>query len=148
MTDTTGTAETPGMDARAAALMTRLLLVCEDLRYAVREERLPEFCDDCIVENEPGIAEQAGIPTVAFILPAPEMAVLHQNGSATISTLSHRQPPVLSPVTAWELADLLQRILTDCKGVRGIDSPAAPRPSLLHEAQALLSRVARDELTR
>jgi hypothetical protein len=134
MAETTDSYDTPPMDARTAVLLTRLLMVCEDLRYAVREERLAEFCDDCIVENEPGIAEKAGIPTVAFVLPAPEMAILHQNG-ATIPL-------------PWELADLLQRIVSDCKGVRGIDSPAAPRPSLLHEADALLQRVARDDLSQ
>jgi hypothetical protein len=94
--------------------------------------------------NEPSIAEKVGIPTVAFVLPAPEMAILHQTGA----TIPLPKPAVPPPATAWELADLLQRILTDCKGVRGIDSPAAPRPSLLHEAQALLSRVARDDQTR
>jgi hypothetical protein len=140
---TTGN-DTPPMDARPAALLTRLLLVCEDLRYAVREERLAEFCDDCIIENEPGTAEKAGIPPVAFVLPAPEMAVLHQTGASPPLP----KPAVPPPATAWEIADLLQRILTDCKGVRGIESPAAPRPSLLQEAQALLSRVARDDLTR
>ena len=144
MAETTDSHDTPPMDARTTALLTRLLMVCEDLRYAVREERLAEFCDDCIVENEPSIAEKAGIPTVALVLPAPEMAILHQTGA----TIPLPKPAVPPPATAWELADLLQRILTDCKGVRGIESPAAPRPSFLHEAQALLSRVTRDDQTR
>lgn len=132
------------MDARTAALLHRLLMVTEDLRYAVREGRLDDFREDCIIENEPSIAEKAGIPTIAFVLPAPEMATLTQTGASP--PLS--KPPVPPPATAWELADLLQRILTDCRGVRGIDSPASPRSSLLHEAQALLKRVARDDLTR
>lgn len=131
----------PPMDARFAALLTRLLMVCEDLRYAVREGHLDDFREDCIIENEPSIAEKAGIPTVAFVLPAPEMAAVTGTGTS----IPLPKPSVLPPATAWELADLLQRILTDCKGVRGIDSPAAPRPSLLHEAASLLSRVARDD---
>jgi hypothetical protein len=130
------------MDARFDALLTRLLMVCEDLRYAVREGRLDDFREDCIIEYEPGIAEKAGIPTVAFVLPAPEMATLTQ----TISAIPLPKPSVPPPATAWEMADLLQRILTDCRGVRGIDSPAAPRPSLLYEADLLLKRVARNDL--
>ena len=131
------------MDARSASLLHRLLMVTEDLRYAWREDRLEEFCEDCIVENESSIAEKAGIPRVALVLPAPEMATLTHTGSSP--PLS--KPPVPPPATAWELAELLQRIVTDCKGVRGTGSPAAPRPSLLHEAEILLKRVARDDLT-
>lgn len=130
----------PGMDAQTAALLHRLLIVAEDLRYAVREGRLDDFREDCIVQNEPDIAEQASIPTVALVLPAYEMAM------TTEAPLT--APPVPAPATAWELADLLQRLLTDCRGVRGIDSPAAPRPNLLYEVEALLKRVARDEQKR
>jgi hypothetical protein len=45
MAETTDSHDMPPMDARTAALLTRLLMVCEDLRYAVREERLAEFCE-------------------------------------------------------------------------------------------------------
>ena len=132
------------MDARTAALLRLLLIAAEDLRYAHREGTLGDFRQDFLVENSPAIAEQAGIPRVALVLPAPEFAELRQ----TDDSPRLQQAPVLAPATAWELAEMLRRIVADCKGVRGLHSPAAPRPVLLNEAVALLGRVATADTDR
>ena len=45
----------------------------------------------------------------------------------------------LPPSTEEALA-LLEQILTTCRGVRGIDSPAVPKPEQLRAVEALLKR--------
>lgn len=47
---------------------------------------------------------------------------------------------VALPPRAEEALGLLKAILETCKGVRGIDSPAAPEPEQLHAVEALLKR--------
>jgi hypothetical protein len=44
------------------------------------------------------------------------------------------------PPRAEEALGLLKAILETCKGVRGIDSPAAPEPAQLKAVEALLRR--------
>jgi hypothetical protein len=44
------------------------------------------------------------------------------------------------PIASQEAIDLLQQILKDCEGARGITSPCAPKPDLLQQIQELLKR--------
>jgi hypothetical protein len=44
------------------------------------------------------------------------------------------------PPTRSEVKSLLTRLLKNCQGVRGIQSPAAPNPDLLEEIEQLLKR--------
>ncbi|WP_395140287.1 hypothetical protein [Armatimonas sp.] len=44
------------------------------------------------------------------------------------------------PPSAEEAIELLEQILTTCRGVRGIDSPAVPKPEQLRALEALLKR--------
>jgi hypothetical protein len=44
------------------------------------------------------------------------------------------------PPSIPELCDMLRRVIEGCKGVRGIESPAAPTPELLYEVVELLRR--------
>jgi hypothetical protein len=44
------------------------------------------------------------------------------------------------PPTRSEVKSLLARLLKNCQGVRGIQSPAAPNPDLLEEIEQLLKR--------
>jgi hypothetical protein len=44
------------------------------------------------------------------------------------------------PPTRSEVTSLLTRLLKNCQGVRGIQSPAAPNPALLEEVEQLLKR--------
>lgn len=44
------------------------------------------------------------------------------------------------PPSAEETLELLEQILTTCRGVRGIDSPAVPKPEQLRAVEALLKR--------
>ena len=44
------------------------------------------------------------------------------------------------PPSAEEALELLEQILTTCRGVRGIESPAVPKPEQLHAVEALLKR--------
>ena len=44
------------------------------------------------------------------------------------------------PPRVGEACELLEQILTTCRGVRGIDSPAVPKPEQLHAVEALLKR--------
>jgi hypothetical protein len=44
------------------------------------------------------------------------------------------------PPTRSEVKSLLTRLLKNCQGVRGIQSPAAPNPALLEEVEQLLKR--------
>ena len=47
---------------------------------------------------------------------------------------------VALPPSAEECLELLEQILTTCRGVRGIESPAVPKPEQLHAVEALLKR--------
>ncbi|WP_395140097.1 hypothetical protein [Armatimonas sp.] len=47
---------------------------------------------------------------------------------------------VALPPSAEECLELLEQILTTCRGVRGIESPAVPKPEQLRAVGALLKR--------
>jgi hypothetical protein len=117
----------PRMDARIATVLSRLLSVADDLRYAVREERFDSFLAEYVREDTDG---------AFLVIPVHEL-VRYRYRSAP--------PAVPAPVTAGELSEMLRRIVSDCRGVRGLHSPAAPQPRLLMEAAALLQRIPKEE---
>ncbi len=44
------------------------------------------------------------------------------------------------PIRSEEACFLLRRVVEECRGARGIDSPCAPNPELLHDILDLLKR--------
>ena len=44
------------------------------------------------------------------------------------------------PLRIEEAVSMLRRVVEECRGVRGIDSPCAPNPELLQDIVELLKR--------
>jgi hypothetical protein len=120
---------------RKAALLTptidaRLLKVCERLRGLATaiEDRyqfgmVHLFAEEFVIQQHKGWTIEVRVTELEDYM--------RESLDGSLSPL---------PPTRSEVKSLLTRLLKNCQGVRGIQSPAAPNPALLEEIEQLLKR--------
>ena len=113
----------PTMDKRILTLYLRLLALAGELRIRASLGCVHLFTEEYIVQAHASWRLELKVPELDDY---------------------HRQPegadylPI--PPSAEEALELLERIVTTCRGVRGLESPAVPNVTDLLEAEQLLQR--------
>ncbi|WP_394793845.1 hypothetical protein [Armatimonas sp.] len=113
----------PTMDKRILMLYLRLLALAGELRNRASFGCVHLFTEEYIVQAHASWRLELKVPELDDY---------------------HRQPegadylPI--PPSAEEALELLERIVTTCSGVRGLESPAVPNVADLLEAEQLLQR--------
>lgn len=113
----------PVIDKRLATVCQRLRGLASEIEEKWRFGVVHLFTETHVIQAHRGWRIEVPVPELDDYIGEPE------NGELV--------PP---PPSADEALELLEQILTTCRGVRGIDSPAAPKPEQLRAIEALLKR--------
>ena len=113
----------PQIDKRLATVCQRFRALAEDIEEKWRFGVVHYFTEAHVVQAHRGWRIEVLVPELDDYIGEPEDGEL-----------------VPLPPSAEEALELLKQILTTCRGVRGIDSPAVPKPEQLRAAEALLKR--------
>ena len=113
----------PTMDKRLAHTFLRIVCLAWELKNRAQFGTVQLFADEYVVQAHNGWRIELPVKELADYFACPEKA---------------EYAP--APASVDEALDLLKEILTTCQGVRGIDSPAVPKPEQLRAAEALLLR--------
>ncbi len=113
----------PQIDKRLAAVCQRFRALAEDIEEKWRFGVVHIFTEQHVIQAHRGWRIEVLVPELDDYIGEPEEGEL-----------------VLLPPSAEEVLELLEQILTTCRGVRGIESPAVPKPEQLRTVEALLKR--------
>ena len=113
----------PTMDKRLAHTFLRIVCLAWELKNRAQFGTVQLFVDEYVVQAHNGWRIELPVKELADYFQCPEKA---------------EYAP--APASVDEALDLLKEILTTCRGVRGIDSPAVPKPEQLRAAEVLLLR--------
>lgn len=128
----------PTMDKRLAHTFLRIVCLAWELKNRAQFGTVQLFVDEYVVQAHNGWRIELPVKELADYFQCPDKA---------------EYAP--APASVDEALDLLKEILTTCRrgaygdcaaqvalreGVRGIDSPAVPKPEQLRAAEALLLR--------
>ena len=113
----------PQIDKRLATVCQRFRALAEDIEEKWRFGVVHYFTEAHVVQAHRGWRIEVLVPELDDYIGEPEDGEL-----------------VPLPPSAEEALELLKQILTTCRGVRGIDSPAVPKPEQLRAVEALLKR--------
>ena len=113
----------PQIDKRLAAVCQRFRALAEDIEEKWRFGVVHIFTEEHVIQAHRGWRIEVLVPELDDYIGEPEDGELVP----------------LPPDTAESL-ELLEQILATCRGVRGIDSPAVPKPEQLRAVEALLKR--------
>ena len=113
----------PTIDKRLAAVCQRLRGLAADIEEKWRFGVVHLLVKEHVIQAHRGWRIEVPVPELDDYIGQPEDGEL-----------------VPLPPRVGEACELLEQILTTCRGVRGIDSPAVPKPEQLHAVEALLKR--------
>ena len=113
----------PQIDKRLLAVCQRLRALAEDIEEKWRFGVVHLMVEQHVIQAHRGWRIEVLVPELDDYIGEPEDGEL-----------------VLLPPSTEEALELLEQILTTCRGVRGIDSPAVPKPEQLRAVEALLKR--------
>jgi hypothetical protein len=113
----------PTIDKRLAAVCQRLRGLAAEIEEKWRFGVVHLMVEEHVIQAHRGWRIEIPVPELDDYIGQPEDGEL-----------------VPLPPSSQEALDLLEQILTTCRGVRGIDSPATPKPEQLRAADALLKR--------
>jgi hypothetical protein len=113
----------PQIDKRLLAVCQRLRALATDIEEKWCFGNVHLFTEAHVIQAHRGWRLEVLVPELDDYIGEPE------NGKL-----------VSLPPSAAEALDLLERIVTTCRGVRGLESPAVPKVTDLQEAEALLKR--------
>ena len=113
----------PQIDKRLAAVCQRFRALAEDIEEKWRFGVVHIFTEEHVIQAHRGWRIEVLVPELDDYIGEPEDGDL-----------------VPLPLSAEEALELLEQILTTCRGVRGIESPAVPKPEQLRTVEALLKR--------
>ena len=111
------------IDKRLAAVCQRFRALAEDIEEKWRFGVVHLMVEEHVIQAHRGWRIEVLVPELDDYIGEPEDGEL-----------------VPLPPSVEEALELLKQILTTCRGVRGIDSPAVPKPEQLHAVEALLKR--------
>jgi hypothetical protein len=117
----------PEMDKRALDVYLRLLTVAHELRVREASGEIPLWRDEHVIQTASGWCVQVPVDELWLFSEPPNPAVTRF--------------PVPVPFPHSEATQMLERVLEECKGTRGIALPCAPNPELLQDIEQLLQRV-------
>ncbi|WP_394796290.1 hypothetical protein [Armatimonas sp.] len=113
----------PQIDKRLAAVCQRLRGLAEDIEEKWRFGVVHLMVEEHVIQAHRGWRIEVLVPELDDYIGEPEDGEL-----------------VPLPPSVEETLELLEQILTTCRGVRGIDSPAVPKPEQLRAVEVLLKR--------
>ena len=113
----------PQIDKRLATVCQRFRALAEDIEEKWRFGVVHLFSEEHVIQAHRGWRIEVLVPELDDYIGEPE---------------DGEHVPL--PPSAEECLELLEQILTTCRGVRGIESPAVPKPEQLHSVEALLKR--------
>ena len=113
----------PTIDKRLAAVCQRLRGLATDIEEKWRFGVVHLMVEEHVIQAHRGWRIEVLVPELDDYIGQPEDGEL-----------------VPLPPSVEEALELLEQILTTCRGVRGIDSPAVPKPEQLRAVEALLKR--------
>ncbi|WP_309715535.1 hypothetical protein [Armatimonas sp.] len=113
----------PTIDKRLAAVCQRLRGLAVEIEEKWRFGVVHLLVEEHVIQAHRGWRIEVPVPELDDYIGQPEDGEL-----------------VPLPPSAAECIQLLEQILTTCRGVRGIDSPAVPKPEQLRAVEALLKR--------
>ena len=113
----------PTIDKRLACVCQRLRELATDIEEKWRFGVVHLMVDEHVIQAHRGWRIEVPVPELDDYIGEPEDGEL-----------------VPLPPSAEEALELLEQILTTCRGVRGIESPAVPKPEQLRAVEALLKR--------
>ena len=113
----------PTIDKRLAAVCQRLRGLASDIEEKWRFGVVHLMVEEHVIQAHRCWRIEVPVPELDDYIGEPEDGEL-----------------VPLPPSAEEALELLEQILTTCRGVRGIESPAVPKPEQLHSVEALLKR--------
>ena len=113
----------PTIDKRLAAVCQRLRGLASDIEEKWRSDVVHLMVEEHVIQAHRGWRIEVPVPELDDYIGQPEDGDL-----------------VPLPPSTEEALKLLEQILTTCRGVRGIDSPAVPKPEQLRAVEALLKR--------
>ena len=113
----------PRIDKRLAAVCQRLRGLAAEIEEKWHFGVVHLFTEEHVIQAHRGWRIEVPVPELDDYIGQPEDGEL-----------------VPLPPSAEEACELLEQILTTCRGVRGIDSPAVPKPEQLRAVEALLKR--------
>ena len=115
----------PTIDKRLAAVCQRLRGLAAEIEAKWEYGVVHLFVEEHVIQAHRGWRLEILVPELDDYIGQPE--------EGELVSLSPR---------AEEALELLEQILTTCRGVRGVESPAVPKPEQLKAAEALLKRLA------
>ena len=113
----------PMIDKRLLVVCQRLRAMATDIEEKWRFGVVHLFTEVNVIQAHRGWRLEVPVPELDDYIGEPEDGEL-----------------VPLPPSAEEALELLKQILMTCRGVRGIDSPAVPKPEQLRAVEALLKR--------
>lgn len=113
----------PTIDKRLAAVCQRLRGLAAEIEEKWHFGVVYLFTDEHVIQAHRGWRIEVPVPELDDYIGQPKDGEL-----------------VPLPPSAEEVIELLEQILTTCRGVRGINSPAVPKPEQLRAVEALLKR--------
>ena len=113
----------PQIDKRLAAVCQRFRALAEDIEEKWRFGVVHLMVEEHVIQAHRGWRIEVLVPELDDYIGEPEDGEL-----------------VPLPPSVEEALELLEQILTTCRGVRGIESPAVPKPEQLRAVEALLKR--------
>ena len=113
----------PQIDKRLAAVCQRFRALAEDIEEKWRFGVVHLMVEEHVIQAHRGWRIEVLVPELDDYIGEPEDGEL-----------------VPLPPSTEEALELLEQILVTCRGVRGIESPAVPKPEQLRAVEALLKR--------
>ena len=113
----------PTIDKRLATVCQRLRGLADDIEEKWHFGVVHHFTETHVIQAHRGWRIEVLVPELDDYIGEPEDEEL-----------------VPLPPSAEEALELLEQILMTCRGVRGIESPAVPKPEQLRAVEALLKR--------
>ena len=113
----------PTIDKRLATVCQRLRGLATEIEEKWRSGVVHLFTEEHVIQAHRSWRIEVPVPELDDYIGEPEDGEL-----------------VPLPPSAEECLELLEQILTTCRGVRGVDSPAVPKPEQLRAIEALLKR--------
>ena len=111
------------MEKRLSHTFLRIVCLAWELKNRAYSGTVQLFVDEYVVQAHSGWRIELPVKELQDYIQRPEKATY-----------------LPAPASVDEALDLLGELLATCKGVRGIDSPAAPKPEQLRAVEDLLLR--------
>ncbi len=113
----------PTIDKRLAAVCQRLRGLAAEIEEKWHFGVVHLLVEEHVIQAHRGWRIEVPVPELDDYIGEPEDGELVQ-----------------LPPSVEEALEVLEQILTTCRGVRGIESPAVPKPEQLRAVEALLKR--------